>query len=264
MSCIFLDFAEHVSSCIHMYPTQIVFRCIKNSTVINEDFKQCLSSQEIVKLTNLHPKDVMRNLSILLEDRFIQCSLTTIGTRKIHVYGINVYSFINTTYSKLCCIHDKIARKTNNTLFCQNCSTNYEISSCINADFETRCPTNPNHILSETNNLGKEIDIVVDLLSTLQSLQSYGWNWTVLKNLPKNSVVVKDDGSFENQLKSIECTFKNTQTLSNAYKPRKKMEKDTIIQVKQLFYKPLFTCEKPKFTYSCNLNRSNVGDVSAS
>lgn len=247
-----------------MYPTQIVFRCIKNAPVVNEHFKQCLTSQEIVKLTNMHPKDVMRNLSILLEDRFIQCSLTTIGTRKIHVYGINVYSFINTTYSKLCCIYHKFARKTNDTLFCQSCSANYEISSCINANFETTCPINPTHTLSEINHLDKEIDVIVDLLSTLQSLQCYGWNWIVLKNLPKDSVVVKDDGSFENQMKNIECTFKNTQTLSNAYKPRKKMDKNTIIQVKQLFYKPLFTCETPKFTYSCNLNRSNGGDVSAS
>lgn len=166
--CEFESFAKDIVKSIASYEQFIVF-----SAILQEEVEGNLSYifvDDICKRTNIHTRDVMRHLNILVKHKFVDTCSRLVDKRRTVAYGIDYAAMMNFVYSMFVKIQTTLQTKYD--FHCASCNKNYTISDCMNMyTLEVACPCNFTHDMTECKKNDNELDKIQQLMTRLQSLK---------------------------------------------------------------------------------------------
>ena len=167
--CEFEGLAKDIVKSIASYEQFIVF-----TAILQEEISGNLSYlfiEDICKRTNLHNRDVMRHLSILINYKFVYTSSRFVDKRRTVAYGVDYPSMMNFVYSMF--VKMQTTLQTKYDFHCTSCDTNYTIFDCMDMyTLEVACPYNATHDMTECRKNDKELDKIQQFTLQIQNLKS--------------------------------------------------------------------------------------------
>ena len=171
--CVFDATAKEVIEHVFTYMHLIVFESVVQAPCVG-NIRKSMSIDEICAATSLHSRDAMKVIYDLQDNLFLDMSTAAFEKRRIHVYGINYYKLFDFIHAKLTNMHNEIKScdSANNLMYCATCNMVFKIEECIDSHtFETRCPKNAIHSLSQSMDTSKERQVISMLLEKVNSLR---------------------------------------------------------------------------------------------
>lgn len=156
------------------YEHYIVFCSILQKDVDDNNKLQYLSIEEICLRTNLHSRDVMKYVTVLLNNKFLQSYVKTINKKRMTIYGVCYARMLNFSYAMLQIISESLSQKYD--FWCATCGIEYSIEKCLNNETLTpQCPCDTSHTLSNiqyTHTHENTKDIIQHLLNRIDTLRN--------------------------------------------------------------------------------------------
>ena len=190
MECAFDKTAKEVIEHVFTYMHLIVFESVVRAPCVG-NIRKSMSIDEICAATLLHSRDAMKIIYDLQDNLFFEMSTAAFEKRRIHVYGINYYKLFNFIHAKLTNMHNEIKSfdSANDVMYCATCNTVFKIEECIDPHtFETTCPKDGRHSLSQSVNTSKEKQVISMLLEKVNSLKCKNPLYTYHSHLNRSKV----------------------------------------------------------------------------
>jgi hypothetical protein len=166
--CRFEELALEIVEYVLEYEHVIVFTAILQRE--RHPLLDYLTIDEISSRTNIHPRDAMSYVNVLLRNKFLESCTKIVSGKRIAVYGINYHRMMNFTYIILNNIYAAICEPFD--FHCEQCDTDYLLNQCLNTTtLVPQCICDSTHTLHDGINYSDERMMLRALLETISHLK---------------------------------------------------------------------------------------------
>lgn len=183
--CEFSRVARILVMHILSYPHLIVFECIQQSACTGK-LKKYMSIEDICHATSLHTRDAMKYIVELQRNHCVEMCTSTINKRRIQLWGIQYHKMFNFIHAQLKKISENMVQRKNQT-FCSQCQKFYDISECLNEQYETFCPIAESHDLMSDASIAEK-NTIHTLITQIESIKDSVPIYTFSYQLNRSSI----------------------------------------------------------------------------
>lgn len=166
--CRFEELALELVEYVLEYEHVIIFTAILQ--LGQEPLLDYLSIEEISSRTNIHSRDVMSYVNVLLRNKFLESCTRIVSGKRIAVYGINYHRMMNFMYVVLNNMYAAICETFD--FYCEQCDADYHLNQCLNTTtFVPQCMRDSTHTLHDGIKYCDERMILRNLLLKISRLK---------------------------------------------------------------------------------------------